>query len=128
MGYTIKNKLKDVNFYKDRDNQIEAIENLFEAVKKPVTNLNLICLINFLCQQLSLSKIPSHFLLILHFKNQIIFIKIHKTHPFFQNIIIFMQKNIQNLFKNFYFDRSETIIANLASQQSKSCPYSRIMM
>ncbi len=33
----MKNKHTN-NFYKDRENQIEAIESLFEAVKKPVRN------------------------------------------------------------------------------------------
>jgi hypothetical protein len=37
VGYTIKQKLKETgSFYKNRDSQIEAIEHLFEAVKKTV--------------------------------------------------------------------------------------------
>ena len=39
----MKNKLKDLNFYKDRENQIEAIESLFEAVKKPVRIQVMLC-------------------------------------------------------------------------------------
>lgn len=32
----MKRKLKEVDFYKDRDSQIVAIEGSFEAVKLPV--------------------------------------------------------------------------------------------
>lgn len=38
VGFSMKNKYKGLNFYKTRESQVEAIENLFEAVKKPVKN------------------------------------------------------------------------------------------
>ncbi len=36
VGYTIKRKIKEIDFYKDRESQIEAIEKSFIAAKKPV--------------------------------------------------------------------------------------------
>ena len=36
MGYTIKKKINEIDFYKDRDSQIEAIQRSFEAAKQPV--------------------------------------------------------------------------------------------
>ncbi len=35
VGYTMQSKFKD-EFYKTREDQIEAIERIFEAAKKPV--------------------------------------------------------------------------------------------
>ena len=39
VGYTIKRKIKEIDFYKDRESQIEAIEKSFIAAKKPVNKL-----------------------------------------------------------------------------------------
>lgn len=36
VGYSIKRKLSQIDFYKDRDSQIKAIEKSFEAAKLPV--------------------------------------------------------------------------------------------
>ena len=38
----MKRKLKEVNFYQDRDSQIVAIKKGFEAAKTPVSNFNLL--------------------------------------------------------------------------------------
>jgi hypothetical protein len=43
------------DFYKDRDNQIEAIENLFESVKIPVGNLRNILFLTNRLNSLNLS-------------------------------------------------------------------------
>lgn len=37
VGYSIKRKISQLDFYKDRDSQIRAIEKSFEAAKKPVS-------------------------------------------------------------------------------------------
>jgi hypothetical protein len=40
VGYSIKKKITDVDFYKDRDAQIEAIDRTFQAAQIPVNKLN----------------------------------------------------------------------------------------
>ena len=37
VGYSIKRKLSQLDFYKDKESQIEAIEKSFEAAKQPIT-------------------------------------------------------------------------------------------
>ena len=36
LGSSIKRKLSQIDFYKDRDSQIKAIEKSFDAAKQPV--------------------------------------------------------------------------------------------
>ena len=37
VGYSIKRKLSQVDFYTDKQSQIRAIENSFECAKQPIT-------------------------------------------------------------------------------------------
>lgn len=40
VGYKINKKINEVDFYKDRDAQIEAIDRTFRAAQNPVINHN----------------------------------------------------------------------------------------
>ncbi len=46
VGYSIKRKLSQIDFYKDRDSQIKAIKKSFEAAKQPVMIIERIFFIN----------------------------------------------------------------------------------
>jgi hypothetical protein len=39
IGYSLKRKISQFDFYKDRDSQIRAIEKSFETAKQPVCQM-----------------------------------------------------------------------------------------
>ena len=58
IGHNLKKLFKDEELYRDRDSQIKAIEDTFEAVKKPVNEIDFLARV-FACSRTILSLTQS---------------------------------------------------------------------